>query len=209
VAEAEGATLGEVLRRQVGAGAGELRVEEVVVLADVHAHRVVPQAALEGAWGGPQQVVVEFDVARARVEVHDAELVDAHRGGVDRQAVDADVLAVAQVEGELAALGLDVPWLAVPFREEVEGVILPVPFAWAVEGGAVADDHPAALLGLVAPVGAGEPPGAFAGCVALLVVVAACCGQAGPSRARDGIPWVQDGPFGVMVHWTAGTVQAM
>ena len=357
VAEAEGAALGEVLRSQLGAGAGELRVEQVVVLADVHAHRVVPQAALEGAWGGPQQVVVEFDVARARVEVHDAELVDAHRedvvgvvhrvaghqrveavegaaagvvageeagvaglehaivevvvgeegghvvhraavarclaravaveveevasrvphgvegddvaadeevlpvvevahrvgdgvevvagvvdlvdqavvdrvvvaaqveagagavadaavqerivaaahedarlagaygvaavldladaveagevgdvgeiaafddavgraveahrGGVDRQAADADVCAVAQVEGELAALRLDIPGLAALLRDEVEGVVLPVPLAWAVEGVAVADDHPAALLGLVAPVGAGEPP---------------------------------------------------
>ena len=80
---------------------------------------------------------------------------------MDREPLDVDVLAAAQVEGQLRGAWLPrQSGLVARWRDEIERVLLPMPLARLVEGMDVADDHAPSFLGLVAArISSAEPPG--------------------------------------------------
>ena len=98
VAEAEGASLGEVFGAEIAAVANELTVEDVVAIAHVYATGVEPQPALQRAGGGPQQVVVDVHVAGALIEIDQSQGADPHTEDV--------VTIVQHVIGDLRALAI-------------------------------------------------------------------------------------------------------
>ena len=113
----------------------------------------LPDAVVPGVVGDVGQIAAVHHAMRR--------VLQAQRGGADRQALDTDVLAPAQVECELAAFGLDLSRLRTVGGDQVQRVVLPMPFAGRVQRVQVAHDHAPPFLVLLrefAVVGRTEPP---------------------------------------------------
>ena len=113
--------------------ASELTVEDVVVIAHVHATGVEPQPALERARGGPQQVVVEVHVAGALIEIDQSQGADPHAEDVvtivqhvigDLRALAVQCSAAGEIAGEQSGvLGLEHAVVEVVVGKQGGGVV--------------------------------------------------------------------------------------
>ena len=101
VAEAEGASLGEVFGAEIAAVANELTVEDVVAIAHVYATGVEPQPGGSEPGAAAQQVVVDVHVAGALIEIDQSQGADPHTEDV--------VTIVQHVIGDLRARPFSVP----------------------------------------------------------------------------------------------------